>query len=279
MTFPMKRNILTFAACLFVAAACAPKAPHLVIIHMNDTHSHFEPLRNGDDEGKGGVIEIAAYIDSVRKAEGKNNVLLLHAGDFSQGTSYFTKLGGDLEIETLNAMQFDCVTLGNHEFDNDLEDLGRRLAMLNCPVVCANYDFSPFEAGKYIKPYVILERGGYKIGIFGLLCDISRMVDRTIADRVPHLDDVEVANHWADFLKNEEKCDLVIALTHIGYEDEPFTDPMMVPLVRNLDLVVGSHSHTFLEEMKYATDPDGRQVPIVQDGCWGLYVGKIEIND
>ncbi len=274
----LMKRYLALAACLLALAACGPKQPHLVILHLNDTHSHFEPLRMGDQAGQGGVIERAAYIDSVRRAEGKNNVLLLHAGDFSQGSSYFTKLGGDLEIETINALGYDCVTLGNHEFDNGIEDLGRRLAMLKCPVVCCNYDFSPFEAGKYIKPYTILNRGGYKIGIFGLLCDISRMVDRTIADRIPHLDDVAEANRWADYLKNEEKCDLVIALTHIGYEDEPFTDPMMVPQVRNIDLVVGGHSHSFLDEMESATDPDGREVPIVQDGCWGLYIGKIEVD-
>ncbi len=274
----MKKYIAIFA-CMLTVLACAPKKQHLVILHLNDTHSHFEPLRTGPEAGQGGVIERAAYIDSVRRAEGKNNVLLLHAGDFSQGSSYFTKLGGDLEIETINAMKYDCVTLGNHEFDNGIEDLGRRLSSLKCPVVCANYDFTQFEAGKYIKPYIILERGGYKIGIFGLLCDISRMVDRTISDRIPHLDDVAEANRWSDFLKNQEHCDLVIALTHIGYEDEPFTDPVMVSQVRNLDLVVGGHSHTFLDEMKYATDPDGREVPIVQNGCWGLYMGKIEIDD
>ena len=129
-----------------------PETPHLVILHANDTHSHFEPDRSGEYPGLGGIIERAAFVDSVRAAAGPENVLLLHAGDFSQGTTYFSELHGDLEVQALNAMGYDVVTLGNHEFDNGLEDLGRRLSSLEMPVVVCNYDFSPFEAGKYIKP-------------------------------------------------------------------------------------------------------------------------------
>ena len=149
---------------------------------------------------------------------------------------------------------------------------------MNCPVVCANYDFSPFEAGKYIKPYTIVEKAGRKIGIFGLLTDILKVVDRSISDRLPKFDDVETAQKWADYLKNEEHCDLVIALTHLGYDGEEFTDPVLVSKTRNIDLVVGGHSHTFLEKMEYARNLDGKKVPIVQDGCWGLYMGKIEVK-
>ena len=161
-----------------------PKS-HLVILHTNDTHSHFEPVRDEEYPGMGGIIERAAYLDSVRVAEGPENVLLLHAGDFSQGTTYFSELGGNLEVQALNAMKYDVVTLGNHEFDNGLEDLGRRLSSLEMPVVVCNYDFSPFEAGKYIKPYVIVEKAGLKIGVIGVLCDLKSMVAGDIAERVP----------------------------------------------------------------------------------------------
>ena len=262
---------------LFVSGA-EMAARRLVILHLNDTHSHFEPQRHGARAGLGGVIERAAYIDSVRKAEGKKNVLLLHAGDFSQGTSYFPRLKGNLEIDVINAMKYDCVTLGNHEFDNGIEELSRRLSSIKCPVVCANYDFSSFELSKYVKPYTILRRGGYKIGILGLLTDITKMVDRTVADRLPKYNDLEVAGKWAEYLKKEEKCDIVIALTHIGFEDEDFTDPELVAGTKNIDLVVGGHSHTFLDKMEYATNIEGKKIPIVQNGCWGLYVGKILIE-
>lgn len=253
--------------------------PHLVILHANDTHSHFEPVRTGEYAGMGGVIERAAFVDSVRHAAGAENVLLLHAGDFSQGTTYFSELGGDLEIQALNALHYDVITLGNHEFDNGLEDLGRRLSSLEMPVVVCNYDFSPFEVGKYVKPYVILERAGLKIGVLGVLCDLKSMVAGDIAERVPEFDLVPTVQKYADLLKGEEKCDLVIALTHIGYvEHNPgdVTDPILCSKTKNIDLFVGGHSHTFLEEMAMHLNLDGVLTPIVQVGEMGVYFGQID---
>ena len=273
--------VLLCCALVAVALLCNNKPDgHLVILHVNDTHSHFEPVAMDDDGSVllGGVIERAAYIDSVRKADGAENVLLLHAGDFSQGTSYFTELGGDLEIATINAIGYDAVCLGNHEFDNGLEELGRRLSMINCPVVCANYDFTSFEAGKYISPYVVIEKAGLKIGITGIICNLSEMIDRDTADRLPAFDQAESVNKWAKYLKEEEQCDLVICLNHIGFELEEYNDPDMVADTRNVDLVIGGHSHTFLEDIALAKNLDGVDVPIVQDGCWGEYVGRIDVR-
>ncbi len=262
-----------------ILAACALGfSQDLVILHVNDTHSHEEPLRDGGTQGgMGGVIERAAYVDSVRTAVGKKNVLLLHAGDYSQGTSYFTELGGDIEIDLINAMKYDVVTLGNHEFDNGIEELARRLGNLRCPVVCANYDFSELVLGKYVKPYAIVRKGGMKIGVIGLLTDVTRVVQRSIADKMKRFDDIEVANKWADYLKNEEHCDMVIALTHIGFDSVGMNDPALVAGTRNIDLVVGGHSHTFLTDAEYRNNLDGRPVPIVQDGCWGLFVGQVDV--
>lgn len=270
-------KILSLAAALLMSVSAA-SAQKLTILHVNDTHSHLEPLREGNpDGGNGGAIERAAYVDSVRTADGKRNVLLLHAGDFSQGTSYFTMLHGDVEISLINAMKYDVITLGNHEFDNGIEELARRLSKVKCPVVCANYDFSSFELGKYVKPYTIIHRGGLKIGVFGLLTDITRVVARDISDRIPRLGDVESANKWADWLKNEKHCDIVIALTHIGFDGAGFTDPKLVENSRNIDIVVGGHSHTFLKQIEYRTDLDGKIVPIVQDGCWGQNMGQLDV--
>ena len=262
-----------------ILAACALGfSQDLVILHVNDTHSHEEPLRDGGTQGgMGGVIERAAYVDSVRTAVGKKNVLLLHAGDFSQGTSYFTELGGDIEIDLINAMKYDVVTLGNHEFDNGIDELARRLGNLKCPVVCANYDFSELVLGKYVKPYAIVRKGGMKIGVIGLLTDVTRVVQRSIADKMKRFDDIEVANKWADYLKDEEHCDMVIALTHIGFDSVGMNDPALVAGTRNIDLVVGGHSHTFLTDAEYRNNLDGRPVPIVQDGCWGLLVGQVDV--
>ena len=273
----MRRLLLVLAAACLCWCAAAQKT--LTIVHVNDTHSHLDPVRAGRNAGLGGVVERAAFIDSVRVADGKKNVLLLHAGDFNQGTSYYTELHGDLEVDLINALGYDCVTLGNHEFDNGIEDLGRRVARIKCPVVCANYDFSPFEAGRYIKPYAIVRKAGMKIGIVGLLTDITRVVSREIADRLPRFDTVETLNKWAKYLKEEEKCDLVIALTHIGFSGEPgVNDTSLVPQVRNVDIIVGGHSHTFLKEPVYRNDLDGKAVPIVQDGEWGLQMGVLKVR-
>lgn len=272
----MRKLIAAVVTAMLVACSGA-SAQKLTIMHFNDTHSHLEPERAGKSAGRGGVIERAALVDSVRNAVGRRNFLLLHAGDFNQGTSYYTTLGGMLEVGLVNALGYDVITLGNHEFDDGIEHLGRRLAGLKCPVVCSNYDFSQFELDKYVKPYVVLKRGGMRIGIFGMLTDITKVVERTIADRLPKFDDVETADRWASYLKNEKKCDIVIALTHLGIENEDFMDQDLVRATRNIDLVVGGHSHTFIKNIVYENNIDGKPVPIVQNGCWGLDTAELSI--
>ena len=194
-----------FIAALF--ASVWVSAQDLTILHINDTHSHIEPQRNGSLQGHGGVIEQAAYIDSVRCAEGKGNVLLLHAGDFNQGTSYFKVFNGDIEVEVANAMQFDAFCLGNHEFDNGLDDLARRLKNMNAPVVCANYDFSQTVLADIVKPYVVIRKAGRKIGVIGLLTDLSSLVAPEIAAMLKYQNPAEVAEKYAGQLK-AEGCDL-----------------------------------------------------------------------
>ena len=273
----MRKLIAAVVTAMLVACSGA-SAQKLTIMHFNDTPSHLEPERAGKSAGRGGVIERAALVDSVRNAVGRRNFLLLHAGDFNQGTSYYTTLGGMLEVGLVNALGYDVITLGNHEFDDGIEHLSRRLAGLKCPVVCSNYDFSQFELGKYVKPYVVLKRGGMRIGIFGMLTDITKVVERTIADRLPKFDDVETANRWASYLKNEKKCDIVIALTHLGLENEDFMDQDLVRATRNIDLVVGGHSHIFIKDIVYENNIDGKPVPIVQNGCWGLDTAELSIE-
>ncbi|NLZ19810.1 MAG: bifunctional metallophosphatase/5'-nucleotidase [Bacteroidales bacterium] len=269
----MKRSLIAFAAALLAVGSC--QQPKLVILHTNDTHSHFEPLRGGADDGVGGVIERAAFVDSVRTVYGEDRVLLLHAGDFSQGSPYFTELKGTLEPLVINDFAYDCVTLGNHEFDNDIEALTERLKMLDgTAVVCANLDLSPFELGEYVKPYAILERAGLKIGIIGLEADISTAVTRTVSSRMQQLDNVEVTNRWADYLHETEKCDLVILLSHAGYD----VDQEIVPETRWVDLVIGGHTHTFVDDFLYVKNARGKEVPIITDGKWGLEMGQINVR-
>lgn len=268
----MRRLIVAFA-CALAMCSCAPRTK-LVILHVNDTHSHFEALRGGELDGHGGCIERAAFVDSVRTAEGSDRVLLLHAGDFGQGTSYFTRLGGQLEIDVLNSMKYDCVALGNHEFDNGIEDLCMRLKRLECPVVCSNLDLSQFELGQVVKPYAILERGGMKIGIIGAITDISTVVAKTVSSRIQQLDPVESICKCSEYLHKTEKCDLIILLSHMGYKE----DLEIVPRTRYIDLVIGGHSHTIVEDFVWVEDASGRKVPVTQDGSWGLQVGKVTVS-
>lgn len=270
----MKRFLLTIACLLAVMAGAS--AQRLVIVHVNDTHSHLDPERTGDEAGRGGVIERAAYIDSLRKAVGKNNVLLLHAGDWNQGSPYYTIFDGDLEVSLINSIKYDCLTLGNHEFDNGVENLARRVSMIKCPVVCANYDFSQFDTGKKgLPPYAIVRKAGMKIGIIGMLTDINKVVAYETASRVPKsdLDNPGVVNKWASYLRDTKKCDMVIVLSHMGYDE----DLDLVKDIRGVDIIVGGHSHTFVNDFEYRTDLDGKQIPVIQDGCWGLNIGRIDV--
>lgn len=268
------KKIVVIAFSLLALFACNRPAK-LIILHTNDTHSHFEAEKSGEYVGRGGVIERAAFVDSVRAAEDPENVLLLHAGDFGQGTAYFSELEGTLEPEMLNALEYDVTTLGNHEFDNDIEALYERVKKLTkTKVVCANVDLSQFPISEIVKPYTIVERAGRKIGVIGLEADLSTNVSKTISSRFQQFDNVEVVNKWADQLRNEDQCDMVIVLSHAGYEE----DQALVPQVHGVDLVIGGHSHTFVDDLLYVADADGKQVPIITDGMWGLEMGKLTIR-
>ena len=232
-----------------------------VILHSNDVHGAIAGYAN------------IAQLRNEYEAEGAE-VILVDAGDFSQGTSYFSELGGQLEPRMINALGYDCVTLGNHEFDNGIEDLESRLAMLTgTRVVSSNIDVSQFGLAEYVEPYVIIEKAGLKIGIIGLESDLSANVSAVTSSRIPQLDDVEVTNRWAGYLHDTEKCDLIILLSHAGYS----VDQEIVPQTRYLDLVVGGHSHTFVDDFLYVEDLDGRKVPIITDGCFGVEMGEIKI--
>lgn len=249
-------------------------AQNLTIIHFNDTHSHIDPQRSGEYLGRGGVIEQAAYVDSVRKADGRRNVLLLHAGDFGQGTSYFTELGGNIEIDVLNALKFDAVCLGNHEFDNGIPELARRLKKLEADVVCANYDFSGTPLDGLVKPYVILKKAGMKIGVVGLLTDIMQVVDKNIAQELQYQEPADVVNSLATMLKDEKDCDLVICLSHLGYKE----DKELASMIKDVDIIVGGHSHTLLHKKQIVADAEGNDVVIVQNWKWGLNAGLLSVK-
>ena len=277
----MKRRLFLLATLLLIALFPAA-GQRLVILHTNDSHSQIEPLRVGRNAGYGGVERRMEFIRQMREEYGKNRVLLLDAGDYNQGTPYFTVAKGDLEIELVNAMKYDVATLGNHEFDNGQEELARRLRKARFTTVTCNYDFSGTCLAKLVKPWTIVRRGGMKIGIIGATSYLEGNVLLSHLDGIVPLNTIEEVNRWADYLKNKRGCDLVIFLSHLGYSSksaspERPTDILLVESSRNIDLVIGGHTHTFLREAKLVKDLDGKEVPIVQAGCQGVEVGKFEI--
>lgn len=273
-------GLLVLGFCIYVGWRKGREEVHrLTILHVNDTHSHLEPDKSGPYVGMGGVMERTAYIDSVRLADGVENVLLLHAGDFSQGSSYFAEFGTGYMVRFVNAMGYDAVTLGNHEFDNGIEALGEALSGCEVPVVVCNYDFSPFEMGKYIKPYVVVEKAGLRIGIVGVVCSLASMVQADISNRLVELDMVPTVQKYVDQIRGE--CDLVVALTHIGYEEHgpgEITDPLLCAATSGIDLFVGGHSHTFLETPAMHPNLDGKLIPIVQSGEYGVRMGEAHLT-
>lgn len=270
-----------YAAVALLLAVTAADAQKLVILHTNDTHSQIEPVRVGRNAGLGGVERRLQYINKVREEYGAGNVLLLDGGDYNQGTPYFTMAKGDLEIDLCNILGYDVATLGNHEFDNGQHELARRLRKAKHATITCNYDFSATPLRKLVKPYVIVKRAGLKIGIIGSTSYLEGNVLKSHLDGMKRLNTIEEVNRWADYLKNKKHCDLVIHLSHLGYDggtmDRP-SDILLIENSRNIDIVVGGHSHTFLKKAREVKDLDGKVVPIVQSGGQGVVVGKFEIT-
>ena len=264
----MRTHLLYTLLFLLGVSACSPKETAFLLLHTNDSHGSIFPY-----DSLGGMARRAALVRSLRDSF-PGDVLLLDAGDLNTGQVVSNHFKARPDILAYNYMGYDAATFGNHEFDNGIEDLTGRLAQLKgTEVVSANIDVSQFELADYVKPCTVIERGGFRIGIIGLEADLSSNVSATISSRIPQLDDVEVTNRWAEYLRDTEKCDLVILLSHIGYEE----DQKLVPQTRNLDLVIGGHSHTFVDEMIYVRDLDGRKVPVVTDGCFGVEMGEVKI--
>lgn len=276
------KNIFRYIFMLFVAmASCfAAKGQDLVILHTNDTHSQITPQVTGEGKGLGGYERREAYINKIVKEYGRKNVLIVDAGDFSQGSPYFSLFKGDVEIELLNALGYDVVCLGNHEFDNGQKELARRVGNAKFQVVCANYDFTGGPLDGLVKPYTIIKKGGRKIGIIGLLCNIKGVVSSKYQENAKYIHPVKVLNRLALELKNEHKCDLVIALSHCGHNAGRETNPgdeYIAAHSENVDIIVGGHSHTKLKDKVVVKNKLGRDVVIVQDGEKGEYVGKLDV--
>ena len=250
----------------------------ITILHTNDMHSHIQPFTSGRNKGLGGMAQRAGLINSIREKE--DHVLLLDAGDIFQGTPYFNFYGGELEFKLMSTMKYDAVTLGNHDFDNGLEGFAKQLPHANFPFLIANYDFSDTILKEKFKAYKVFNKGGIKVGVFGIGIELDGLVPKKLYGNTIYKDPIETANKYATLLKKEKKCDLVICLSHLGfkYKNEKVSDMVLATQSHDIDLIIGGHTHTFLKKPVRILNLDKKEVIINQVGWAGINIGKVDFH-
>lgn len=255
-----------------------PSVRKITVLHTNDQHSRIEPFEASSNErysNKGGFARRAALIDKIRSQE--KNVLLLDAGDIFQGTPYFNFFGGELEFKLMSKMGYDVATIGNHDFDAALIGLKKQLPHAEFDFVIANYDFSNTILDGAFKPYKIIRKDGVKIGIFGLGIELAGLVGKDYYQETKYLNPVEIAQDITRELK-QKNCDLVICLSHLGfdYDFDKISDVKLAEQTQDIDLIIGGHTHTFLDAPVEKINKAGKPVLINQVGWAGLYLGRID---
>lgn len=248
----------------------------LTILHTNDMHSHIHPFESGRNKGVGGMAQRATIIKKIRD-EG-NQVLLLDAGDIFQGTPYFNTYGGELEFKLMSEMGYDASTIGNHDFDNGLDGLVNQLPHAKFPFIVSNYDFSNTNMhDKYLK-YKVFNKGGVKVGVFGIGIELDGLVPKNLYGNTLYQNPIEKANYYSNYLKVSLGCDLVICLSHLGfkYNTKKMSDKVLACQTNNIDLIIGGHTHTFLNEPVIVKNMDKKNVQIAQVGWAGINIGRID---
>lgn len=271
----MKTTLRIYIISLFLTLSLASfSQKEIVILHTNDTHSRIEPLPKTDkySANKGGVVRRSTYIDQVRKEN--KNVLLFDAGDFLQGTPYFNLFKGEIEVKSMNHMGYDAVTLGNHEFDYGLDVLEEVARLAKFPIVSTNYDFSETKLNGLIKPYIIIKKGGVKIGVIGINIQPKGLIAANNYKGIKYLDPIKTANDMAQMLKVDHKCDMVICISHLGYNP----DLNLAESTTGIDLIIGGHSHTFMKTPSIRKNIDENDVLVFQTNGRGVYVGRIDVK-
>jgi 5'-nucleotidase len=252
----------------------------ITILHTNDVHSHIDPFPANDPKNPnmGGVSRRASLIENIRKEQ--PNVLLLDAGDVFQGTPYFNYYGGELEFKLMSMMKYDLATMGNHDFDNGIEGFYSQLPNAKFDFVVANYNFKNTVLDKIIKPYKIFNKNGIKIGVFGIGIELEGLVDKKNYKETVYQNPVEMSQEMTRILKKEEKCDLIICLSHLGYqyknEENKISDLKLAAQTQDIDLIIGGHTHTFLDKPTIVKNLIGQEVLVNQVGCYGINLGRID---
>jgi 5'-nucleotidase len=266
-------NLIPFS----VFASKKKRYTKIVILHTNDVHSHIEPFPDNDPKypGLGGAARRASLIQRIRNEE--ENVLLLDAGDVFQGTPYFNLYEGEIDFKLMSLMQYDACTIGNHDFDNGIEGFNRMLPHANFPFLNTNYDFSKTILKGKIKPYKIFIKEGIKIGVFGVGVELDGLVDKKLYKETKYSDPIIAANKTSDILKNKEQCDLIICLSHLGYEykSDQISDLKLASSTKYIDLIIGGHTHTSLDKPTKIKNLEGEITLINQVGWAGVNLGRL----
>lgn len=256
-----------------------PDLTQLTLLHTNDLHSRIHPFSEdaGERAGLGGITRLSAVVKNIRSSV--DHSLLLDCGDVLQGTPYFNLFDGKLEFQLMSKMGYDAGTIGNHEFDAGIEMLAKNFDYLNFPIISSNYDFSDTPLKGKVLPYQIQNKGGIKVGIFGLGIELFGLVPEQLFGNTVYKDPILVSQEVSTFLKNEANCDLVICLSHLGYEYESskVSDRVIAAESENIDVILGGHTHTFLEGAVTIANKKGEAVLINQAGRSGKMLGRIDL--
>ncbi len=254
----------------------------LTILHTNDTHSRIEPfpMDGGRNQGLGGVAARAELINKIRQEE--EHVLLLDAGDIFQGTPYFNIYKGEPEIKAMTAMNYDACTIGNHDFDAGMENLATQLTHhAKFPMLVANYDFTGTAMENKTQPYKIFKKGKLKIGIFGVSIEGRGLIPDTLFGATKYIDPVQKANETANELKKNQGCDMVICLSHLGFqykESNKISDEILAKETSNIDLIIGGHTHTFFDNPLTYKNKKGDDIIVNQVGWAGIVLGRLDFE-
>jgi 5'-nucleotidase len=258
----------------------ANEKKQITILHTNDVHSHIEPFENSHYKypNLGGIARRATLIDSIRKEN--PHTLLFDAGDIFQGTPYFNFYGGELEFKLMSMLQYDAATIGNHDFDNGIDGLYAQLPHAKFNFLSANYDFKNTVLNTHVKPYKVFIKNDIKIGVFGLGIELKGLVDPRMYKETVYNHPVDIARDMSRILKEELDCDLIICLSHLGYhyskETNKISDLELAAKTKDIDLIIGGHTHTFLPKPTITKNIVGENVLVNQVGCYGLNLGRID---
>lgn len=261
-------------------AAAAKKNTALTILHTNDVHSRLDPfpMDGSRNAGKGGIARRATLIRQIRQEQA--NVLLFDAGDIFQGTPYFNVYKGEPEILAMNQLGYDASTIGNHDFDGGIDNMRTQFGKARFPFLVANYDFRNTPMDGHTQPYKTFTVDGVKVGVFGLGIQPDGLIPKNLYLETRYLDPLEVANQTTQQLKRDKKCDYVICLSHLGYKytDATVSDHVLAAKTRDIDLIIGGHTHTFLDAPVSVPNLDGKPTLINQVGFAGIYLGRIDLT-